>query len=461
MELVSDHIDDSPSLSRSSSRQGPAYPPVYQKPGGFNLSDMMQFTTGQPHTYFHKLRAQAPVSWWPFDNIPPEMLTGPSGYWALTKYNDIKFCDQNPKLFSSQKGGILMGYGPPNMRHPRLFAASVNNLICLDQPFHIPLRMQHRSFFSAEFAAKLRERVAQEADRLIDTMARAAKETGRPVNLVSYFSEKMPLYTLCEMLGVDEKDRPKIVRWMHYLELAGYILANPDQKVSKLFLAKFMWNVRQMFKYGERVLAGRRKKPRDDLLTLIAQAELDGEVMNQSYLDGSWLLIVFAGNDTSRNSLSGTMRLLTEFPEQKQMALDDPSLIGPNLVPEALRMVSPVMYMSRTAMEDAELSGQKIAKDEKIVMWYGAANRDPDVFADPDRMNIQRNNLKDQLAFGIGPHVCLGQRIAAMQLQASYERILARYPNIKWTGRHEHAPNNFVHAISRVDVELGPPAKGA
>ena len=219
-------------------------------------------------------------------------------------------------------------------------------------------------------------------------------------------------------------------------------------------MMKFLWNIRQMFRYGQKVLEDRRRNPRDDLLTVIATTEVDGEPMNQSYLDGSWLLIIFAGNDTTRNSLSGTMRLLTQFQDQKQMLLDDPNLV-PKMVPEALRLVSPVMYMRRTALAEAEFSGQQIMPGEKVVMYYGAANRDPDVFVDPDRMDMHRNNVEDHLAFGTGPHVCLGQRIANMQLETAYRRILDRFPNIAWTGNQRHAPNNFVNAISHLEVDMG------
>jgi cytochrome P450 len=314
--------------------------------------------------------------------------------------------------------------------------------------------MAHRPFFTPDFVADLQVRVQGEVDRLLDNIeAKAAKNDGK-VDLVSNLSEWLPLYTLCEMLGIDEKDRPKIVRWMHYLELAQYITTDPDKSLSPLFIAKFMWNIRQMFKFGRKILADRRKNPRNDLLTLIATAEVDGEPMDQTYLDGSWLLIIFAGNDTTRNSLSGTMRLLSQFPDQKQMLLDDPSLM-PKLVPEALRLVSPVMYMRRTAKTETEFSGQQVMPGEKVIMWYGAANRDPDVFENPDVMDIHRENAKDHIAFGTGPHVCLGQRIAIMQLETAYSRILDRFPNIKWTGNQRHAPNNFVHAISQLEVDLG------
>lgn len=429
--------------SKEDGNYKPAYNVRYKNPEGFNLTSMTGFTKGQPHDYFHLLRAAAPVSWWESPNI--------TGYWSLTKYKDIQYCDLNPKTFSSQEGGILMAYsseGPKKLRW-----ASMDSLINLDQPYHIPLRMAHRPFFTPDFVKQLQVKVEKEVDRLLDNVEAAGKDN-KPFNFVKVFSEWLPLFTVCEMLGVDEKDRYKIVRWMHYLELASYILADPDSKVSKWFFVKFLWNIRQMFNYGEKILIDRRKNPRDDLLTVIANSELDGAPMEQSYLHGSWLLIIFAGNDTTRNSLSGTLKLLTEFPDQKQMLLDDPSLVD-KLIPEALRLVSPVMFMRRTAMEDAEFSGQKIGKGEKVIMWYGAANRDPEVFEEPDKMDIHRHNADKHLAFGTGPHVCLGQRVANMQLKTAYTKILERFPNIRWTGKASYSPNNFVHAISEVETVLG------
>jgi hypothetical protein len=226
-----------------------------------------------------------------------------------------------------------------------------------------------------------------------------------------------------------------------------------------MFPLRFNPVISDMFAYGERVMADRRINPREDLLTAIAQSKLGNELLPQEFLDGSWLLIIFAGNDTSRNSLSGTIRLMTEFPDQRAMVLDDPSLI-PKMSEEALRMVSPVIHMRRTALEDTELNGQKIAKDEKLVLWYGAGNRDTDIFPDPDTFNMHRNNVDKHVAFGHGVHKCLGSRIAKMQLRLAFEQIFDRFPNIHWTGKQTISPNPLVHAISSLQVNLyGPNGK--
>jgi len=351
-----------------------------------------------------------------------------------------------------------MAQPPKHLRFPKkLFPAAINNLINLDAPRHMELRVQQKDFFIPKYVATLTEKVTRKIDSLLDDMeASSMSKNGPHVDFVKMFTEQLPLYTLCEMLGVDEDDRPKIVRWMHYLEMAAQVVAAPWATFANdpMFIPRYIKNVSEMFAYGERVMADRRANPRDDLLTVIAHSTLGNEQLPQEYLDGSWLLIIFAGNDTTRNSLSGTMRLLTEFPDQKQMVLDYPALI-PKMNQEALRMTTPVIHMRRTATQDTELAGQKIAKDEKVIFWFGAANRDPEVFENPDVFDIERPNATKHFAFGHGPHKCLGSRIAQLQLRLAYEKILDRFPNITWTGEQTLAPNNFVHAISSLTVDLG------
>lgn len=425
--------------------KGHKYPLAFDAKPAANLGDIHLFTKGQPFDAFAKMRETAPVCWHDEDMG--------AGFWALTDYHDIRKVELDTQTFSSQRGGILMNYGFQDARHPLLHRASLDTMICLDQPYHMPLRREHMPFFTPAYVADLKKRVDLKVASLLDAMEAKAKDTGGPLDMVEMFSAELPLFTLCEILGVEEADRPKLIQWMHYLERAGETMSR-GEAIDPNFFGAFVQGVLDMFEFGKEVLQARRKEPRNDLLSAIANAEIDGKPLSDEMLDGSWLLIVFAGNDTTRNSLSGTMKLLTEFPEQKQKLVADPSLIG-NMVHEAIRMVSPVIYMRRTALQDGEIHGQKIAEGEKVVMYYGAANRDPAVFADPDRMDVTRANARDHLAFGMGPHVCLGQRVANMQLDSAYRQILARFPNAEWTGDIDIAPNNFVQAISRLGVDLG------
>ena len=445
MKLISDDI------LIDSGQQLPIHEAIYPTFEGFKFGNPAAWTKGQPFDLFKKMREEAPVMWSPGEK-------GASGIWSVTRFDDIKKVELTHSVFSSQRGSINMAV--PEKKHWRpkkLMPAAFNSLINLDEPLHREMRMQQSDFFFPAYVATIRDAVGLKIDDLLDEMER----NGPVVDFVKLFSEELPLFTLSEMLGIDEEDRPKVKVWMHHLEMAAQFISNPLQTFLSEPMFPFRFNsvVNDMFAYGERVMADRRVNPREDLLTVIAQSKLGGELLPQEFLDGSWLLIIFAGNDTSRNSLSGTIRLMTEFPDQRALVLDDPSLI-PQMSEEALRMVSPVMHMRRTALEDTELNGQKIAKDEKLVLWYGAANRDPDIFPNPDIFNMHRDNVEKHVAFGHGVHKCLGSRIAKMQLRMAFERIFDRFPNIHWTGKQTIAPNPLVHAISSLQVNLyGPNGK--
>ena len=445
MKLISDEI------LIDSGQERPTHAPIYPAFDDFRFWDPAAWTHGHPFAQYKVMREQAPVMW----TTPGRQL---SGFWSVTRYNDIKEAELAHSVFSSQRGSINMGVPDRKQWRPeKLMPAAFNSLINLDEPLHREMRMQQSEFFFPAYVEKLRDKVGLKIDSLLDDL----EKNGPVVDFVKLFSEELPLFTLCEMLGIDEADRPRVKVWMHHLELASQFLSNPWQTFFSEPLFPFRFNpiVNEMFDYGERVMAERRANPRDDLLSVIARSKLDGELLPQEFLDGSWLLIIFAGNDTSRNSLSGTIRLMTEFPDQRAMVLNDPSLI-PQMSEEALRMVSPVMHMRRTATEDTVLNGQPIAKDEKVVLWYGAANRDPDVFPDPDTFNMLRDNVDKHIAFGHGVHKCLGSRIAKMQLRMAFERIFDRFPNIHWTGKQKISPNALVHAISSLQVNLyGPDGK--
>ena len=449
MELVSDQVVDG--------TPGPAYPALYPSLAGIDLTDIHRFTVGQPWGDYARMRAEAPVMW------HPQPHGGP-GFWAVTRHADVMAVNADHRTFSSQRGGILMELTAPEARHPRLFPATFNAMINMDAPGHRQLRKEHMPFFTAGYVKALRERVAAEVTARLDAMATA--RSGE-VEFVGAFAAHLPLFTLCEMLGVPVEDRPKFVGWVHFLELAQEIARQQTGRAPtamtpevEAFIALFNKNVDDMFAYGRAMLEKRRADPRDDLMSAIARAQIDGEFLSPEYLDGSWLLIVFAGNDTTRNTLTGAMRLFTDHPDQKQRLIAQPELL-PNAVHEITRLISPVIYMRRTATYDTMIGGQTIGAGEKVIMYYGAANRDAAVFPDPDRFDIARANADKNIAFGYGPHICIGRLVAQVQLEESYRQIFQRFPDIRWTGEIDIAPNNFVHAIRRLGVSLASPPRAA
>jgi cytochrome P450 len=430
-------------------RAGPGYAEIYPRFDDLRLNDAKAFAGGQPFDLFARLRERAPVCW---HSEPGDL----PGFWAVTRHADVMRVNSDPATFSSQRGGILMNTPKPGQGHVLLGRASFDTMINLDGPQHMQLRREHMPFFTPAYLNALRSRVSEEVARLIDVMA---PQGGG--DMVEMFSSRLPLFTLCEILGVPQEDRSKFLQWMHYLELAQNLAA--DQAAAPLtpsielmqFVADFNANVEEMFAYGQHMLHKRRQDPQSDLMTAIARAQVDGELLSDEYLDGSWLLIVFAGNDTTRNTLSGAMKLLSEFPGEKSKLAARPELLG-NAADEFIRMVSPVIYMRRTALNDAEIAGQRIAAGEKVIMYYGAANRDAAVFENPDTLDIARPNAGRHIAFGYGPHVCLGKRVAQIQLEEAYRQLLARLPDITWTGEIDIAPNNFVHAIRKLGVTYTP-----
>ena len=422
----------------------PSSDPVFTFSPKVDLADAHAFAGEQPFEEFARMRAHAPVLWHSMEEKKLE------GFWSLTRYDDIKAVSLDPN-WSSQHGGIMMAYPNDERQHPQLHSASLNTMICLDAPHHMQLRREHMQFVRPTYVRELKAKVDAKVTDLLDDVEAA----GPVLNWVEHFSSQLPLFTLCEMLGVPEADRPQIRQWMDMLEMTQVMMQEEVDlgNVDPAMLMHFLSQVQAMFDYGREALLERRKTPTGDLLSAIANLEVDGAKLPDEYLDGGWLLIIIAGNDTTRNSLSGALRLLTRFPEQKAKVIADPDLI-PNMVHEIVRMVSPVMYMRRTAKADTELRGQKIAAGEKAVLWYGAGNRDPEVFADPDQFDVERANAKDHIGFGFGSHVCMGQRIANMQIEAAYRQILKRFPDITWTGKQHIHPNNFTHSIAELEVDL-------
>ena len=426
-------------------RPGPVFAEAYPRIEGLHFNEAKTFVHGQPFDDFARLRKSSPVCWHSEPNDLP-------GFWVVTRHADVMRVNGDPATFSSQRGGILMNTPKPGVGHVLLGRASFDTMINMDAPQHLQLRREHMPFFTPAYLNALKAKVAAEVTRLIDEMAPKGA-----CDLVEAFSSRLPLFTLCEILGVPEADRPKFLKWMHYLELAQNLAAeqaaNPITPSLELvqFVADFNANVEEMFAYGQHMLHKRRDEPQADLMSAIARAQVDGALLSDEYLDGSWLLIVFAGNDTTRNTLSGAMKLLTEFPVQKAKLAAQPELLG-NAADEFIRLVSPVIYMRRTALQDAEIAGQKVAEGEKVIMYYGAANRDAAVFENPDALDVARPNANKHIAFGYGPHVCLGKRVAQIQLEEAYRQLLARLPDIEWTGEIDIAPNNFVHAIRKLGV---------
>jgi len=409
--------------------------PIYDIGQICELDKWETFINGQPFDLFKRLRKEAPIYW------HEESLDFEPGFWALTKHEDIVRVSKDPLTFSSAVGGHLMSMGDPEVVDPTAVAAIVGNMIGMDPPDH----QIYRKMVAPSFTPKAIKALEVDMRAKIRELLENVEDKGE-FNFVTEISEQLPLWVLCEMMGIPESERPKIRDLVNNLTDAS-IQQDPNNSFQ-------IWvNYMELFKMGRDMIEERRKNPTDDLMSVVANTKVEGGELPPELLDGFFLLMVIAGNETTRNTLTGGLMALTENPEEREKLLKDPSLIS-NATDEMLRWVTSVIYFRRTATKDTNIRGQDIKAGDKVVMWYGSANRDEDVFTDGDLFKVDRVNAKKHLAFGAGEHLCLGNRLGHMQIRILFEELLSRYPNIHSTSDPVRIPSNFLAGISELKVSL-------
>lgn len=407
-----------------------------------HLGDPRTYRTGPPHEAFDALRAAAPVAWQ--DELPvarraSEVSSGvaapPSpGFWAVTSHALVHRISREPDLFSSHLGGVqLFTADEITLAGLRLM------MLTMDPPEHSRLRRIVSPAFLPRAVDALRASVERHARELADGLVGAGT-----VDLVPAVSKELPTRVLAELLGMPEKDRHLIAEWSDGMigfedaELAG----DPASAVAVFSEA---------LEYGRRVAADRRARPGDDIMSAIANAVIDGERLTDDEFCMFWILLVIAGNETTRNSLSGAVIALQEQGLWNALAAE-PGLLATG-VDELVRHVSPVMQFRRTATRDTELAGQRIRAGDRVVMWYGAANRDPAVFADPHRLDLARDP-NPHLAFGTGPHFCLGSRLAKLEISVMLAELLRRHPRLRLDGEPRRITSSFISGVEHLPVAL-------
>lgn len=409
--------------------------PIYDIGQICELDKWESFIDGQPYDLFKRLRHEAQIYW------HEESLDFEQGFWALTKHEDIVRVSKDPLTFSSAAGGHLMSMGDPKVVDPSAVAAIIGNMIGMDPPDHQIYRKMVAPSFTPKAIRNLESDMRQKIRDLLENV-----EGKGEFNFVTEISEQLPLWVLCEMMGIPESDRPKIRDLVNNLTDAS-IQQDPENSFQ-------IWvNYMELFKMGRDMIEERRKNPTDDLMSVVANTRVEGGELPPELLDGFFLLMVIAGNETTRNTLTGGLMALTENPEERAKLLQDPTLIS-NATDEMLRWVTSVIYFRRTAMKDTSIRGQDIKAGDKVVMWYGSANRDEDIFPDGHLFRVQRENAKKHLAFGAGEHLCLGNRLGHMQIRILFEELLARFPNIHSTSNPVRIPSNFLAGISELKVSL-------
>ena len=409
--------------------------PIYDIGQICELDKWETFINGQPFDIFKRLREEAPIYW------HEESLDFEPGFWALSKHEDIVRVSKDPMTFSSAVGGHLMTMGDPEVVDPSAVAAIIGNMIGMDPPDH----QIYRKMVAPSFTPKAIRTLEGDMRLKIRELLENVEDKGE-FNFVTEISEQLPLWVLCEMMGIPESERPKIRDLVNNLTDAS-IQQDPNNAFQ-------IWvNYMELFKMGRDMIEERRKNPTDDLMSVVANTKIEGGELPPELLDGFFLLMVIAGNETTRNTLTGGLMALTDNPEEREKLLKDPALIS-NATDEMLRWVTSVIYFRRTATKDTNIRGQDIKAGDKVVMWYGSANRDEDIFKDGHLFKVERENAKKHLAFGAGEHLCLGNRLGHMQIRILFEELLDRFPNIHSTSDPVRIPSNFLAGISELKVRI-------
>jgi linalool 8-monooxygenase len=286
---------------------------------------------------------------------------------------------------------------------------------------------------------------------LIEALQRQYVDGGRqPVDIVDGFAAPFAIQTLAELFGASMEDGDKLFEWSN----AVVAEEDPELRPSQAYIDQ---KIMEMVQYSFGLRAQREQAPGPDLISMLARAEIDGAPISPGIYLATFILLVVAGNETTRNSITGGLLAFHDNPDQRAQAQADPTHLRA-AASEIVRWVSPVHHMRRTAMADVELGGQLIRAGDRVVMWYPAANRDPAVFADPNAFRIDR--FRDpaaprQLGFGTGQHVCLGQRLAELQIRIAFEELFARLPRLKPVGRGRRVLSNFINGWKELPVDLG------
>ena len=396
--------------------------------------DPEAWAEGPPHALFRRLRNECPVHW--SSEIPefPEE----SGYWSVTRADDIHTVSRDWRTYSSERHGITAA----SQAFPLELIQAM--FIGMDPPRHDRLK----ALFQAGFTPK---RIAQHEDEIRAIVVRVLDRLeGRDTcELVMDVAQPAVSRVIHSFMGIPESDDAMWADLMNATLGAGDPDLNPDgvdAVVEKL--------VPQIFERCRALIAERREHPTDDLTSVLVHAEVDGHKLEEHEIVMGFFLLVAAGNDSTKATYCSGMRALMEHPDQRKLLLDDPSLI-PGAVEEALRMYPAFAHFARTATADVELGGHTIREGEKVVMWYVSSNRDETRYEDPDRFDVRRN--PDHQAFGAGGrHFCLGTALARLELRILLEETLKRYPDMEIDREPTWVESPFINQLKTLPVRLRP-----
>jgi cytochrome P450 len=403
--------------------------------------------TGSPELreqQFAILRRERSVSWQTPMMTPTMKLMGlkpPPGYWAIVAHRDVSTVSRTTDVFASSVGGVMFEDLPPVMLDQAF-------LLSMDEPKHGKYRRTVSSVFTPKRLKTIQEQISNQARIVVDDIATCTGE----IEFVSSVSERLPMWTISEMLGIPEEMREEI----RYAANTIISWNDPDFLQGRDPITLMMTAIGTLQQRCFELIEARHRKPEDDLMSALIAAEVDGHRLDDNDIYNFFALLCAAGNDTTKQTTTHTVRALSQNPDQRDYLLADIDGRIDTAIEEFLRWASPVMNFRRTALREFEIGGVTIQPGEQAVMFYTSANRDESVFDAPNQFNITRKP-NPHLAFGGGgPHYCLGAHVAKMQLKAVITELYRRLPDLTVVDEPEYLESNFINGIKRLHVRFTP-----
>jgi cytochrome P450 len=396
------------------------------------------FVAEVPHETFALLRREAPVWWYPWK-------LG-QGFWCVTKHADVVAVSRDTKTFSSEAGGANLEDLDEDARIAR------QSMLETDPPRHTRLRGLVGPPFTPR-AVKAYEGALRELTTVVLDRALPLSQ----FDFIDEIAKELPIRVLARLLGVPESDNDRLIDWGDRMiantdpDFAQVLLDSPESEQYRLVPFRSPAAL-ELFEYAHAIAAERREQPRDDLVSKLVHAEIDGERLTEQEFDTMFLLLVVAGNETTRQAIAHGMLALMEHREQWERLRSDPQVIWDTGADEILRWSSPVLHFRRTATANVELRGRQIRKGDKVVVWYVSANFDEEVFDDPFRFDVGRSPNRHITFGGGGPHYCLGAHLAKLEVQVMFDQLVRRLANLELTGSVERVRSNFTNALKRMPV---------
>jgi len=409
-------------------------------PADISSTDFWSGTAEDRERVFAELRANRPISW--HRPVSNGLFADPNdqGFWAVVRHADLVEVTRRPQDFLSGEGIMFESM-------PKELLDAGQGFIAMDPPRHTKIRRLVAAAFTPKQLARIDDHIVANARRVVDDIAAKGR-----VDFVKEVAALVPMHNICDMVGIPEEHRRTIAYESQFPD--GW--RDPRLLQGAEPLARVAQAIMTVHAIAMELVESRRRNPENDLVTALVQAEVDGERLSDEEISAIFFLLIIAGNDTTRQSISHGMKALTDYPDQRAWLLEDLEGRLPMAVEEIIRWATPIMTFRRTAAQDTELGGHRITQGDKVIMFYSSANRDTAVFDHPERLDLSRWPNKHVAFGGGGIHHCLGAQLARRQITATFRELLTRLPDIHTVGEPELGNGNFFHTVMSMTAEFTP-----